>query len=80
MHHDAANQTNLFAANTLGSVWWMADILYRNGPSWAVLPPILIGATGLVGALRGYQNDRQSRRHKEEIHQSDMAARWRRPR
>lgn len=75
MHHDAVTQTNLFAANTLASIWWAADILYRHGPSWSILPPILIGITGLIGALRSYQNDRQQRRHKEDIHRAEMAAR-----
>jgi hypothetical protein len=70
---DAPQQTGLFASSSLGSFWWVADVLYRHGPTWSVVPPILIGLATLVGAVRGYQNDRQVRKHAEERHRAEMA-------
>jgi hypothetical protein len=72
--NDAPHQTNLFATSALGSFWWVADVLYRHGPTWSVVPPILIGTASLIGAIRGYQNERQSRRHAEERHRAAMSA------
>jgi hypothetical protein len=74
VHHDIPPQTGLFATNALGSFWWVCDLLYRNGPSWSLLPPSLIGVASVVGAVRGFLNDRQARRHKEEEHRARMAA------
>jgi hypothetical protein len=71
---ESSNPTSLFATSAAGAVWWTVDVLYRLGPSWSVVPPILIGAASLIGAIGGYQNDRQKRRHAEERHRAAMAA------
>lgn len=73
--NEIPHQTGLFATSSLGSFWWVADVLYRHGPTWSVVPPILIGCASLIGAIRGYQNDRQARRHAEERHRAEMAFR-----
>lgn len=70
-HH----QTGLFATSSLGSFWWVVDVLCRNGPSWSIVPPILIGTASLIGAIRSYQNDLQARRHAEERHRAEMGQR-----
>jgi hypothetical protein len=72
--NDFQHQTGLFATSSLGSFWWVADVLYRHGPTWSVVPPVLIGTATLIGAIRGYLNDRQVRRHAEEKHRAEMAA------
>ena len=90
MTHDLHNQTNVFASSAAASLWWVGDLLYRHGPSWSVVPPLLLGVASVVGAVRGYQNDRetrairaaneaQERRHKEEEHRARMAASRTRP-
>ncbi|WP_254053897.1 hypothetical protein [Singulisphaera sp. GP187] len=38
-----------------------------------MIPPILIGLSSLIGAARGYANDRQERMHKRELHQLEIA-------
>lgn len=73
MTHDAStNQTGLFATNALASSWWVVDLLYRHGPSWQIMPPLLLGAASLLGAVKSYQNDRQARRHTEERHRLEL--------
>jgi hypothetical protein len=90
MTHELQNQTGLFASSALGAFWWIGDLLYRHGPSWSILPPTLIGIASVVGAARGYANDRQARqqraandeqerRHKEERHKADMVRRLSEP-
>lgn len=74
MQHDIPPQTGIFATNALGSLWWVCDLLYRHGPSWSILPPTLIGFASVVGAIRGFLNDRQARRHREEEHQARMSS------
>ena len=70
--HDPSHSTGLFATNAAAASWWAVDLLYRHGPDWQVLPPLLIAAASLVGAVRGFANDRQSRRHKEERHRIEI--------
>jgi hypothetical protein len=43
------------------AIWWILDQLWRHGPSWSLVPPLCFGVASLVGALRGYQNDRHRR-------------------
>jgi len=71
---DVPHQTGLFATSSVGALWWVADVLYRHGPTWSVVPPILIGVASLLGAIRGYQNDCQARRHAEERHRAALAS------
>jgi hypothetical protein len=75
MSHDIPAQTSIFATNVAASAWWVGDLLYRHGPSWQLVPPILIGAASLVGAIRGYANDRQARKHRDELHQIELMRR-----
>ncbi|HXS24433.1 MAG TPA: hypothetical protein VN719_09400 [Gemmatimonadales bacterium] len=58
----------IHALTATGSVWWVIDQVYRYGPSWSVVPPLFLAIAGLVGAVNGYLNDRQARRHREEEH------------
>jgi hypothetical protein len=74
MHHDASGQFGIYATSTVGSLWWAIDFLYRHGPSWEVMPPILVGAASLIGAVRAYLNDKQGRKHADERHRAEMAA------
>lgn len=64
----------LFAANAAGSTWWVADAFWRYGPSWQLVPPIMLAIASLVGAVRTYQDGAQARRHAEERHRLEMAA------
>jgi len=75
MSHDIPAQTSIFATNVAASAWWVGDLLYRHGPSWQLVPPILIGAASLIGAIRGYANDRQARLHKDELHRIEVEKR-----
>lgn len=75
MTHDVPAQTTLFATNVGASVWWASDLFYRHGPSWEIVPPILIGGASLLGAMRGMLNDRQARRHKDELHKVEVEKR-----
>jgi hypothetical protein len=79
MTHDHGSETSLFATNAAASGWWLVDLLVRHGPSWQIVPPILIGTASLLGAAKGYLNDRQARRHAEERHRLDIELRRRSP-
>lgn len=68
------HSTQVHTATALGSVWWVLDALYRHGPSWQLVPPILIGFVGLIGASKGWLNDAQARRHAEDLHRARLAA------
>jgi hypothetical protein len=73
-HHDIPQQVGLFAASALGAVSWTIGEIARHGPSWNLVPPILIGVASVLGAVRGLLNDAQARRHKDERHRAEMAA------
>ena len=64
--HDHNPTTRIFAANAAGGVWWFGDQLLRNGPSWELVPPILLAVASLVGATRNYLDGRLQRRHADE--------------
>lgn len=64
----------LFATNVGGSVWWLLDALYRHGPSWQLVPPIVLAIASLVGAVRAYQDGAQARRHADEKHRAELEA------
>jgi hypothetical protein len=66
------HQTRLFAGNAAGAGWWLFDALYRYGPSWQLVPPILIALASVMGAVRSYQDGAQARRHAEEKHQEEI--------
>ena len=74
-HEFLPPQTSIFASNAAASAWWTGDLLYRHGPSWQLVPPILIGTASLLGALRGYANDRQMRKHRDELHRIEIMKR-----
>jgi hypothetical protein len=73
--HDVSNQTGLFAANAAAAGWWVVNLVARHGPSWEAVPPILIGAASLIGAVKSWQNDQQLRRHREELHRLEIEKR-----
>jgi len=79
MTQELPPQTSVFATNLGASAWWAGDLFYRHGPSWQLVPPLLIAAASLVGALRGYANDRQARRHRDELHQIEVSRRKEKP-
>ncbi len=67
------SQTRLFATSAAGSGWWFVDALYRHGPSWQLVPPLLLAVASLIGALNGFLNGRQARKHADELHRAEMA-------
>lgn len=71
MEH-TTHHTQLFAANAAGAGWWVFDALYRYGPSWQLVPPILIGLASVMGAVRSYQDGAQARRHADEKHRAEL--------
>ncbi|AGA28394.1 hypothetical protein [Singulisphaera acidiphila] len=75
MTNEIHAQTGIFATNVAASGWWVCNAFYQHGPSWQMVPPILIGAASFVGALRGYANDRQARQHKDELHRLEVERR-----
>lgn len=70
--------TRLFAANAAGAGWWIIDSLCRYGPSWQLVPPLLLACASAIGAVKSYQDAAQARRHAEERHQIELAAMKRR--
>jgi hypothetical protein len=75
MQHDTSGQLGIYATSAASSLWWLVDFLCRHGPSWEVMPPILVGAASLIGAIRTYLNDKQGRKHADERHRAEMATR-----
>lgn len=71
--HDQHSHTYLHATAAGGSFWWLLEQLIAYGPSWSLVPPLLIGASGLLGALTSFLNQRQARRHREELHRRQLA-------
>jgi hypothetical protein len=68
-HH----QTSLFATSAAGCCWWLVDQLVQHGPSWQLIPPLLIGSASLLGAVRSTLDGAQARRHAEERHRAALA-------
>lgn len=66
--------TRLFAASSVAAAWDVLDTLWRHGPSWQLVPPLLLGVATLIGAVKAYQDGAQARRHAEERHQLELAA------
>jgi len=66
-------QVRVFAAQAAGAVWWTLDQLLRYGPRWELVPPLLMGAASLLGALKVWLDGAQARRHAEEKHQREMS-------
>lgn len=62
MENHSHGQFSLFATSSGASVFWIFDQLWRNGPSWSLVPAIVVAVTGLVGALNAAANDRHKRR------------------
>jgi hypothetical protein len=75
MTHDAPSQTGLFATNAAAAGWWVLDLLYRHGPSWELVPPILIGTASVIGAVKSWTDSAQQRRHREELHRLELEKR-----
>lgn len=62
----------LFASTSFCTLWGSGIWVFRHGFTWEVLPGILIGLASAIQASRGWLNDKQVRRHKEEIHQVEL--------
>lgn len=58
----AQTQTALFGSISLGSGWQILISLRSHAPSWELVPPLLVGLIGLVGALNTAVNDWHRRR------------------
>jgi hypothetical protein len=62
-HHLVASATGAG-----GGVWWFVDQLVEHGLSWRLVPPFLLGIASAISAVRSYQDGRQARRHREDLH------------
>lgn len=71
-HEHSHPGTGHLLAYAGGSLWWVVDQLWRHGPGWSVVPPLCFGVAALAGALRAFLNDRQARRHAEELHRAKL--------
>lgn len=70
--HTHHNPTGLFAANAAGALWWLGDQLLRHGPSWELIPPLLLATAALLGAVRSYLDGAQARRIALEEHHAKL--------
>jgi hypothetical protein len=63
MEHNHSNQQlGMWATSTLTSIWLFLQELVNRGPSWNVVPPLVIACTGFLGALTNFLNERQRRK------------------
>lgn len=71
-----AHMTNcrLFAAATGASVWQFINELAAHGPSWSLVPPIVLSVATVIGAVKNYLDGAQARRHADERHRAEMEA------
>jgi hypothetical protein len=67
-HHNGP----VFAANAAGAFWWFVDQLCRYGPSWSLVPPLLIAVASVIGATTNALNARQARRLEREKHEVEV--------
>lgn len=56
-----SHHTTTAATSAGGSLWWIVDTLYRFGPGWALVPPLLFGSAALVSAYNAALNDAAER-------------------
>ena len=61
-----------------GALWWIIDQLVKHGPSWSLVPPILMGSAACVGAYWSGKRSAQELRHQEDIHILNLEAERRR--
>ena len=61
------------AASISASIWLFGQELLRHGPTWDLLPSILLASSTFVIAVRGYLDAAQARRHREEKHRAEIA-------
>jgi len=59
--HDHQINTHLFGWISFGSLWSALVQFRALGPSWSVVPPLLVGLAGFVGAVNAALNDRHRR-------------------
>ncbi len=59
MHHET--NAGLFGTMSIGSFISFFQGLYAYGPSWAVLPPLIVGLAGLVGAVNALREGEHRR-------------------
>ena len=71
---DARHPTTLFATSAASAGAWLLDSLYRYGPSWSLVPPILLALASVLGAVRSYQDGAQARRHADARLRAELAA------
>lgn len=71
MNHD--HQTGIYGTVAFGSGWWIVDAVTRYGPSWQLVPPILLGVASLIASVSGWLDKRQARRHAELKFRAEMA-------
>lgn len=77
--HDHAAQPHavvgIFGTSAGGAIWWVMDELHRHGPSWSLVPPILLALASLVGAAHTFAEGR----HRRRLEAEDRSRRWRLP-
>lgn len=62
----------IFSVIAAGEVWQFLAAVLRNGPSWETVPPLLLAIAALIGAVRGYLDAAQVRRHAEDEHRAKL--------
>lgn len=68
------HNTGLFSTIASAGVWDVFAVLYQHGPSWELVPPLLIAVAGLVGAVNSFRES-EHRRHMERARQAVEQAR-----
>jgi hypothetical protein len=68
--HDTT--TGLFATMNLAALWDLAATLSRHGPSWELVPPLVLAVAALIGAVRSYLDGAQARRIALDEHRAKL--------
>ncbi len=69
-HHRTT--TGLFATMNVAALWDFMVELSRHGPSWELVPPLVLATAALIGAVRSYLDGAQARRIALEEHRAKL--------
>ena len=69
-----AGQLATSGVTASAGVTWLWQQWATYGPSWALIPPLLLSMSSVVGAVWSARKMAQDLRHREEVHQVRLAA------
>ena len=72
MHTHNPMYFRVFAANAGGATLQFLSELLRHGPSWELVPSLLMGLASVIGATKIWLDSAQQRRHAEEEHRAKL--------